>query len=48
MKPMATASSTRALVPLGLRVILAEYPGYGPRAASWRRGVVETMLGKAG
>ena len=22
----------RALTPLGLRVILAEYPGYGPRA----------------
>ena len=24
----------RALVPLGLRVILAEYPGYGPRSGS--------------
>ncbi|MBL0419317.1 alpha/beta hydrolase [Ramlibacter sp. AW1] len=24
----------RALVPLGLRVILAEYPGYGPRAGA--------------
>ena len=31
----ATARSTRsALAPLGLRVILAEYPGYGPRAGA--------------
>jgi hypothetical protein len=31
---MTTSGPPAALTPLGLRVILAEYPGYGPRPST--------------